>query len=176
MSEVQNDYRKYECPKCGYSFNWSPTRVYTTDCYCIGCKTLIIFASTAAQKLAIMTGNTEQLINHNPRREKEYCMDPKEINKDSVTEVLKARQSTHGEFRINSEYSIKLRNIANEAIQSQGKGDLLSYQEEAIFMICHKLARILIGNDKFADHWKDISGYAKLVSDRLEQDYPGDQK
>ena len=35
-------------------------------------------------------------------------------------------------------------------------------------MIIAKLSRIIYGNPNHADHWIDIAGYAKLVSDRLE--------
>ena len=33
---------------------------------------------------------------------------------------------------------------------------------------CQNLGRILAGDPNFHDHWLDISGYAKLVADRLE--------
>ena len=41
-------------------------------------------------------------------------------------------------------------------------------QKESIHMIIAKLSRILYGNPNHVDHWIDIAGYAKLVSDRLE--------
>jgi len=94
-----------------------------------------------------------------------------------IDTTLNERQSTHGEFRDNSRISKKLRHLIKEELRQYGKLDSITcYQEEALFHICHKLARAIVGNDKFADHWRDISGYAKLVSDRLEQDFPESQK
>jgi hypothetical protein len=37
-------------------------------------------------------------------------------------------------------------------------------------MIAMKIARILSGNSNFADHWEDIEGYARLVSNELERE------
>ena len=39
---------------------------------------------------------------------------------------------------------------------------------EALFMIAHKIGRIVNGDPWYADSWVDIAGYAKLVADRLE--------
>lgn len=39
---------------------------------------------------------------------------------------------------------------------------------EALFMIAHKIGRIVNGDPWYADSWIDIAGYAKLVADRLE--------
>jgi hypothetical protein len=40
-------------------------------------------------------------------------------------------------------------------------------QREALEMIAHKISRILAGDPHFADHWTDISGYARLVERQL---------
>lgn len=40
-------------------------------------------------------------------------------------------------------------------------------QAQALAMIAVKVARILNGDPNFHDSWHDISGYAKLVADRL---------
>lgn len=42
-----------------------------------------------------------------------------------------------------------------------------SIQLESIDMICHKMARIAVGNPNNKDSWRDIAGYATLVADRL---------
>lgn len=39
---------------------------------------------------------------------------------------------------------------------------------EALFMIAHKIGRIVNGDPWHVDSWIDIAGYAKLVADRLE--------
>lgn len=41
-------------------------------------------------------------------------------------------------------------------------------QSVAIDMICHKLARIAVGDINYVDNWVDIAGYAQLVADRLQ--------
>ena len=37
-------------------------------------------------------------------------------------------------------------------------------------MILHKVARIMAGNPKEADHWRDIAGYATLAVKELERE------
>jgi hypothetical protein len=39
--------------------------------------------------------------------------------------------------------------------------------QESLDMIAHKIGRILSGNPNYNDHWDDIAGYAKLVSQRI---------
>lgn len=92
----------------------------------------------------------------------------------TIEQILKQRNKTHGEFRDNSKISRTLRQIVIAEITERGEV-LEAYQEEAIFMVCHKLARIACGNNKLADHWRDIGGYGKITADRLEEDYPEDQ-
>lgn len=45
---------------------------------------------------------------------------------------------------------------------------LAADQQESLEMIFHKVARIINGDADYVDSWKDIAGYATLVSDRLE--------
>jgi hypothetical protein len=40
-------------------------------------------------------------------------------------------------------------------------------QREAVEMILHKVGRIISGDPNVHDHWDDIAGYAKLVSERI---------
>lgn len=40
--------------------------------------------------------------------------------------------------------------------------------KEALDMIAHKIGRILNGDPNYRDSWIDMAGYAKLISDRLE--------
>lgn len=41
--------------------------------------------------------------------------------------------------------------------------------KEALFMIAHKIGRIVNGDPWYADSWVDIAGYAQLIVDRLEE-------
>ena len=40
---------------------------------------------------------------------------------------------------------------------------------ESIDMICHKLGRIANGDPFYDDSWRDIEGYARLVTNFLEK-------
>jgi Domain of unknown function (DUF6378) len=78
--------------------------------------------------------------------------------------LLSERATTHGDFADHASvtYAIK------DAIHSLGNADKLSLmQREALDMIAHKIGRIIAGNPNHADHWDDIAGYARLVSQRL---------
>lgn len=81
-----------------------------------------------------------------------------------VDEIIAERQKTHGDFADHAAvaYAIK------DAMCSLGNIDKLSVvQREALDMIAHKIGRIIAGNADTADHWDDIAGYARLVSQRL---------
>src|SRR5262245_29968046 len=41
--------------------------------------------------------------------------------------------------------------------------------KHALYMIAHKLARIMAGNPLHVDHWDDIAGYATCVADRIRE-------
>lgn len=45
-------------------------------------------------------------------------------------------------------------------------------QRQALTVIVDKIARTLNGDPTYADNWVDIAGYATLVADRLQKDYP----
>lgn len=81
----------------------------------------------------------------------------------NTNEVLNERQNTHGDFTCNSRIAQELK-----ATLLYENTDLTPIQREAIEMICHKLARVVCGNPDYIDVWRDISGYATLVADRLQ--------
>lgn len=83
-----------------------------------------------------------------------------------IQEILNERQKTHGDFIIHSANSQSLKQVM---MRSNGWHKLSQSQREALDMICHKIARILSGNPNHIDHWKDIEGYAALVSTKLEE-------
>jgi hypothetical protein len=58
--------------------------------------------------------------------------------------------------------------------QSSGWDHLGNEHAEALEMIAMKIARILSGNSNFADHWEDIEGYARLVSNELQRERVAD--
>jgi len=82
-------------------------------------------------------------------------------------DLLTVRGSTHGDFKSNSVYVQR----AKYMVRQQDNWDKLEdYQKEAIDMTLHKLGRILTGDPKFIDSWRDIVGYNQLVVDQLTVD------
>lgn len=80
--------------------------------------------------------------------------------------LLEERGKTHGDFSVHARITqrIKLTIYEDPGVDQ----DKLGYVHcEAIDMIAHKLGRIAAGNPDFADHWDDIAGYARLVSQRI---------
>ena len=82
-------------------------------------------------------------------------------------DLLKEREKTHGNFFYNSLYSQSLKMIMKSSKNWEG---LSEFKKESLEMIVHKIGRILAGDSNVKDHWDDISGYALLVSNRIEQD------
>jgi len=78
-------------------------------------------------------------------------------------DLLAERGKTHGDFSLHAQITQELKEVMNE----HGVQKLSHVQREALEMIQHKIGRILAGNPDHKDHWDDIAGYAKLVSDRL---------
>lgn len=81
----------------------------------------------------------------------------------NTEELLKTRGYTHGDFTFNSEVTQNIK----FAMKDNNWSKLPPFQKEALEMIAHKIGRILCGDPNFKDHWDDIAGYAKLVSDRI---------
>jgi hypothetical protein len=79
-----------------------------------------------------------------------------------TTELLQERGTTHGSFHDNARNGQMLR----EAFRSSPKwAEMPLEHREALDHIAGKLSRILSGQSRFADHWADIQGYAKLAQD-----------
>ena len=78
--------------------------------------------------------------------------------------LISERESAHGKFYDNAQvYSSFLRCIPEGFTFSW-----YPYQIYAFHQILSKLARIVVGNPHFSDHWVDIQGYARLVEKELE--------
>jgi len=81
-----------------------------------------------------------------------------------TTELLAERGKTHGDFTKHAEITQGLKQLM---MAEPTYRKLSVVQQESLEMIQHKIGRILAGNPDHKDHWDDIAGYAKLVSDRL---------
>lgn len=77
-----------------------------------------------------------------------------------TNELLNERQTTHGDFSDNARNGQALREFLRG---SPNWHQMPAVHREALDMIAGKVSRILSGQSQFADHWKDIAGYATLA-------------
>lgn len=84
-----------------------------------------------------------------------------------VSDTLAERGDRYGKFIQHAEVSQLLKRVCYARLL-QRRVDIEADQKEAIEMICHKLARIVNGDPGYSDSWRDIAGYAMLVSNRLD--------
>ena len=78
------------------------------------------------------------------------------VDESNVEQTLSDRESTYGSFK---DVAVTTRNIMN----CIDVDSMNAVQQEALHMICSKLARIANGNPNHVDSWHDIAGYASLV-------------
>lgn len=85
-----------------------------------------------------------------------------------TNEILTERGSIYGAFEDNA----RITQAMYIAAMTGTNVDILAHaHREAIHMILHKISRIVNGNPNHVDSWDDIAGYAKLVSNYI-QDLP----
>ena len=82
---------------------------------------------------------------------------------DSIERILNERAGTHGTFEDVARVHTHLLN----ATELPGGYEMTLAQ--AVNMICHKLARAVVGNAFEIDHWRDIAGYAMLAVKHIEK-------
>ena len=87
-------------------------------------------------------------------------------NPVSIEDVLKQREATHGDFPIKATTIQVFKNVMRD---TENWKDLSFAQQESLDMIMTKVGRILHGNPNEPDHWLDIIGYTKLISDDIEE-------
>ena len=85
---------------------------------------------------------------------------------ESMNDILEERGKRYGDFVTQSMISQELKVVAARGVSF---GGFRPYQAEGMSMILHKISRIVNGDPDYADSWRDIEGYAKLVADRLER-------
>jgi Domain of unknown function (DUF6378) len=90
---------------------------------------------------------------------------------DTIDALLAERGKTHGDFADHADITQRLKKVMRDGANW---ARLDATQKETLEMNAHKIGRILSGNPDHLDHWDDIAGYAKLVSNRLRQgtDHP----
>ena len=89
-----------------------------------------------------------------------------------ITATLTERGNRYGKFTGHAKVSQAIQNEMQLGLLTNNENfvwdDLDDDMKEALFMIAHKIGRIVNGDPWYADSWVDIAGYAKLVGDRLE--------
>ncbi len=78
--------------------------------------------------------------------------------------TLNERESTHGDYANTATIAQELKDV----IRQNPNKHMNMIQLESLDLICTKISRILSGNPNEKDHWKDIAGYANLISERLK--------
>ena len=80
---------------------------------------------------------------------------------DETQLLLTTRSHAHGNYATTAKITMQTLNVWMDSPNWY----LLDYtQQDALDMIARKVARILCGDPKEADHWRDIEGYARLAS------------
>ena len=84
-----------------------------------------------------------------------------------ITEILEERGKRYGKFVDVAKATTEIQLVVYTNMGE--KVDFLTPDQMiALDMICHKIARIAIGDADYVDNWVDIAGYAQLVADRLQ--------
>ena len=86
---------------------------------------------------------------------------------ENIQNVLADRARTHGDFEHVAKMS---QNLKHQMQSVNAYMHLDYYMAESLEQIAMKIARILAGNARDADHWQDISGYATLVVRQIERE------
>ena len=81
-----------------------------------------------------------------------------------ITETLKARQSTHGNFEATASIAQSFSRILHS---SPNWARLKDWQREGLELVLHKIARILSGDPNFIDSYRDCIGYTQLMINKL---------
>ena len=86
---------------------------------------------------------------------------------EEIEETLKIRGNVHGNFVDSAYFKDGVRTLIRQTPNYYSMGPAC---RQALFMIVEKMGRILYGEPIFADHWHDISGYAKLIDDAITEE------
>lgn len=90
---------------------------------------------------------------------------------DGVEKMISTREATHGDYANTARVAQLLKKVIALELNDReyrGQPPLTDRQHESIDLICTKLARIVSGDSGFGDHWRDVSGYAKIAIDEVK--------
>jgi hypothetical protein len=81
-------------------------------------------------------------------------------------DTLNERGRTHGDYAVTAEIAQVLKAVIEKYTEVQ-ECDLSFMQRESLHLMCTKISRIISGSCNNIDHWRDLSAYASLISERL---------
>ena len=87
------------------------------------------------------------------------------VDESNVEQTLSDRESTYGSFKDVADTTSKLMGVL---LNSKNGQILPCAHQEALHMICSKMARIVNGDCNYKDNWHDIGGYAKLIENLID--------
>ena len=85
---------------------------------------------------------------------------------NEIDNTLAARAVNYGDYAEGSRVG---QNILKAMQDSQGWHRLTDDQKESLYMIAHKIRRIVNGNGEHFDSWHDIAGYATLSANEVKR-------
>lgn len=88
----------------------------------------------------------------------------------SIEKTLAERGKRYGVF---AGHALIAQRIQDNMRNTIGWNRLAPDQKQALTVIADKIARILNGDPNYIDNWHDITGYTKLIEDRLIGDISG---
>lgn len=80
--------------------------------------------------------------------------------------LLAERKQRYGTFSGHAEVTQDLKRVMANHLAKRNK-TLADIQWEALEMIAHKIGRIINGDARYDDSWKDIGGYSQRVVEWL---------
>lgn len=96
----------------------------------------------------------------------------------TIEDTLKQRGGRYGDFKEQSVIAMGLKNTLRYEYSDDlltltvrpGWARLEPYQQNALDMICDKMARAINGDPTYLDNYRDIAGYSQLIIDRLTKE------
>ena len=85
----------------------------------------------------------------------------------TVSAILDERGARYGKFVDVAKATHEIQEALYNNIMYDKLVNIPPDMSVALEMICHKMARIAVGDMNYVDNWVDIAGYATLVADRL---------
>ena len=88
---------------------------------------------------------------------------------DNIDDVLADRQTDHGNY---ADTARTVQHLKQAMREGNNWSILTDIQRESLDMIQMKVGRILSGDPGHADHWDDITGYARLAARTVRGNKP----